>query len=94
MYPYTIDDPIDIADHCSIEVTIAFPEGRRWLFFATPKLLESVGDFVEGSRARVHLGELHMIVISEISPAIIDAVLRALHADGELHRRTLPLEVR
>jgi hypothetical protein len=94
MHPYTIDDPIDIADHCSVEVTVAFPEGQRWLFFATPKLLETVGDFVEDSRTRVHFGELHMIIVSEISPEIIDAVLRALHADGQLYRRTLPLEAR
>lgn len=91
MHPYTIDDPIDIADHCSIEVTIDFPDGKRWLFFATPTLLGAVGDFVEGYRARCHMGERHMIVVSEITSSIIDAVLRQLYSKGELRDRTLPL---
>lgn len=91
MHPYTIDDSIEDAGQCSIEVTIAFPDGKRWLFFATPELLAMSGDFVDGHRTRYHLGERHMIVVSEISPAIIDAVLKRLHADGDLHDRTLPL---
>ncbi|MDQ1832545.1 hypothetical protein [Massilia scottii] len=72
-----------------VEVTIAFPTGPRWLFFATPQLLNDVGDTVAGGSARVHLGELHMIVLSELNAATIDAVLRDLHKAGELERRTL-----
>jgi hypothetical protein len=54
-------------------------------------LLASVGDWVEGTRVRLHLGERHMIVVSELSAEVIDAVLRQLHAAGELEDRTLPL---
>jgi hypothetical protein len=75
----------------SVEVTVTFPAGERWLFFVTPELLNRVGDLVDGSKARVHLGELHMIVVSEISAEIIDSVIQGLHQDGELERRTLPL---
>ena len=92
MLPYTIDDEITDPLTCDVEVTIDFGGRKRWLFFATPQLLASVGDWVEGTRVRVHLGERHMIVVSELSVAIIDTVLRQLHAAGELESRTLALE--
>ncbi|MUV15679.1 hypothetical protein [Noviluteimonas gilva] len=90
MYSYTIDDAIESPMTCTVDVTIDFPSGKRWLFFATPELLATVGDFVEGSQVRVHLGEKHMIVVSELTPAVIDAVLRDLMRQGDLERRTLP----
>jgi hypothetical protein len=90
--PYTIDDPITDPLTSSVEVTIDFEGHRRWLFFTTPHQLASVGDFVEGTQARLHLGERHMIVVSELSETIIDRVLSSLHASGELWSRTLPLE--
>ncbi|NHZ63726.1 hypothetical protein [Massilia genomosp. 1] len=91
MHPYTIDDPFEAPLSISVDVTIAFPSGPRWLSFATPQLLNDVGNIVDGSDARVHLGELHLIVVSELSAAIIDSVLRELYKAGELERRTLAL---
>ena len=90
--PHTIDDPITDPLTSSVEVTIDFKGQRRWLFFTTPHLLASVGDFVEGTQARLHLGERHMIVVSELSETIIKKVLRSLHNCGELLSRTLPVE--
>jgi len=92
MLPYTIDDPITDPLTCSVEVTIDFGGRKRWLAFVTPQLLASAGDWVEGTRVRLHLGERHLIVVSELSTAIIDTVLRMLQASGELESRTLPLE--
>lgn len=91
MLGYVIDDPVDMPLVTSVEVTIDFPTGKKWVFFATPELLASVGDYVDGTTVRVHLGETHMIVVSEISPAIIDAVLMDLDRSGELERRAMPL---
>jgi hypothetical protein len=91
---YTIDDTIESPLKSSVEVTIDFPTEKRWLFFATPDLLASVGDFVEGSKLRLHLGERHMIVVSELSPAVIDSVLKQLARAGELESRTVPLTAR
>lgn len=91
MLPYTIDDAINDPQTCSVEVTIDFGDCKRWLFFATPQLLASVGDWVPGMQVRVHLGERHMIIVSELSVAVIDAVLRQLHAARDLEARTLPL---
>jgi hypothetical protein len=91
MFRYTIDDDISDPQKCSVEVTIDFGSQKRWIFFATPQLLASVGDYVEGTKVRIHLGERHMIIVSELSATIIDSVLRQLHAVGELQSRTLPL---
>jgi hypothetical protein len=90
--PYTIDDAITDPLTCGVEVTIDFGYRKGRMFFATPQLLAAVGDWVRGTRVRLHLGERHMIIVSELSAAVIDAVLRQLHAAGELESRTLPLE--
>jgi hypothetical protein len=92
MISYTIDDPITDPLMQSVEVTIYLGGRKRWLFFTTPQLLASVGDWVEGAQVRMHLGERHMIVVSAMSEAIIEKVLQQLHADGELESRTLPVE--
>lgn len=91
VFPYTIDDPIESSSRAMAEVTIHFPTGKRWLFFITPELLATVGSWVEGTQVRQHLGEKHMIVVSELSPAIIDSVLRQLAAEDDLENRTVPL---
>jgi hypothetical protein len=92
MFPYTIDDSIELPQTCSVEVTVDFPNGKRWLFFVTPELLAQVGDFVEGTQVRVHLGERHMIVVSELSAAVIESVMQQLARSGELEGRTIPLQ--
>lgn len=94
MYQYTIDDPIEFPLQSSVEVTIAFPNCKRWLFFVTPDLLNRVGDAVNGSTAKLHLGEPHMVVVSELNLEVIDTVLRGLYQAGELERRTLALSTK
>ena len=91
MFPYTIDDPIEVPLTCSVEVTVDFPSGKRWLFFVTPDLLARVGDVIEGTQSRLHLGERNRIVVSDLSPTIIGSVLQQLADSGELESRTLPL---
>jgi hypothetical protein len=89
---YTIDDDLAGADHGAIEVTVTLTdERRRWCFFMTPQALAACGDWVSGTRVRVHVGEPHMIVVGEISREIIETVLRELDVSGELEHRTLPL---
>ena len=88
---FTIDDNMQLSDQVGIEVTVIFADGsRRWCFFMTPKALEAAGDWVEGTQVRHHLGELHMIVVSEISHEIISRILRTLDAQNDLVRRTIP----
>ncbi len=92
MLAYTIDDLIaDPLTYC-VEVTVDFGDGhKRWCFFATPQALAACGDWVEGTRVRLHLGVPHMIVVSELSEGIIDRVLRQLYAEDELKAHTAPL---
>ncbi len=92
MLPYTIDDSINDRWTWIAEVTINFGSEKRWLFIITTEHLASVGDWVDGTQVRLHLGERHMIIVSELSEEIIDAVLRQLYIAGELESRTLPLE--
>jgi hypothetical protein len=89
---YTIDDSTSTPLETSVEVTVDFPDGKRWLLFVTPDLLQRVGNYVDGTLVRVHLGERHMIVVSEVSADIVDRVLKELHETGELRDRTLPLD--
>jgi hypothetical protein len=91
---YRIDDDLAAAGTGAIEVTLTLAdEQRRWCFFITPAALATVGDFIEGTAVRFHLGELHMIVVSEVTQDVIERVLRRLETEGELLRRTLPLRV-
>jgi hypothetical protein len=89
---YTIDDDLTDAARGAIEVTVVLAdERRRWCFFMTPSALAACGEWVQGTQVRLHLGALHMIIVSDLSRDIIERVLRQLDADGELERRTLPL---
>jgi hypothetical protein len=89
---YTIGDPIVDPLSACVEVTVDFDEGhKRWCFFATPMALASCGDWVEGTRVRLHLGVPHMIIVSELNEGVIDRVLRQLHARGELEQHTTRL---
>lgn len=90
--PYTIHDPITRPLTSAVEVTLDCGGGhRRWCFFFTPEALAACGDWVEGTRVRMHPGVPHMIVVSELSEDIIDRVLRQLHAEGRLEAHTLAL---
>ena len=92
MLPYTIDDPVADSASAIVEVTVNFGGGhRRWCYFATPAALAACGDWVEGTRVRVHLGVAHMIIVSELSAGIIDGVLKQLHDRSELEAHTAPL---
>ena len=89
---YRIDDDLAAAGAGAIEVSIVLTdERRRWCFFMTPAALAACGDFLEGTSVRVHRGELHMIVVSEVTVEVIERVLLGLDAEGEVERRTLPL---
>jgi|KBSSwiStaDraftv2_1062776.scaffolds.fasta_scaffold3141702_1 hypothetical protein len=90
---FTIDDAVAGAEHGGVEVTITLADDRRrWCFFMTPGDLESAGDFVPGTEVRFHYGASHMIVVSELSRSIIEAVLQHLESTGELEECTRPLD--
>jgi hypothetical protein len=93
MLSYIIDDPIAEPPSAAVEVTIDFGGGRkRWCVFVTPEQLASVGDWVDGTQVRVHLGVPHVIVVSDLNEDIIDRVLRRLYIDRQLEAHTILLE--
>ncbi len=91
MLKYKIDDSIEEPLTHAIEVTVDLNGEKRWCFFATPQLLASVGDWVDGTQVRIHLGVPHMIVVSELNEEIIDRVLHRLYNERLLEMHTTPL---
>jgi len=86
---YRIEDRLDRPEEGAVEVVLELSDGqRRWCFFLTPARMSLVGDWVDGTQVRVHLGAEHMIVVSELTPDIVDRVLRELDAKGLLLTHT------
>jgi hypothetical protein len=78
---WTLYDDIADAARGAIKVTVTLSDGRRrWCFFVTPAALASRGDWVRGTRVRMHLGERHIIVVSEVTHDGVECVLRELDA--------------
>jgi hypothetical protein len=80
---------IEILDDCSqsekgaIEVVLNIEGGsRRWCYFITPEGLAAAGDWLPGTEVHAHFGNPHMIVVSSISPAIIELAIRTIESKG------------
>jgi hypothetical protein len=86
-----IEDPIESHRSGAIEVTVITSEGdKRWCFFFTPEGMSACGDWIEGTKIRFHYGAAHMILVSEISEAIIKAALGDIEKQGKLEICTIP----
>jgi hypothetical protein len=89
---YSIDDEVSDSGNGAIEVTVTLSDGtRRWCFFITPEAMAACGDWIPGTRTRIQYDAPHMIVVSDLSAAVIDQSLRLIAADDALLRCTLPL---
>ena len=89
---FTIEDDMANAHLGAIEVRIALTSGPdRWCFFMTPSSLVACGDFLPGTKIRIHIGEPHMIVVSEIDEAVIKRSIELLDKTGELLSHTLTI---
>jgi hypothetical protein len=86
---YRIVDSVDHPAQGAVEVDLELTDGRkRWCYFFTPQRLSLVGDWVAGTKVRIHLGASHMIVVSELSADIIERVLRELESTNRLLEHT------
>lgn len=86
---WLIEDPLDDPGRGAVEVTIELEDGRsRCCVFFTPERLSLVGDWVPGTRVRMHLGVSHMIVVSDLTPETVGRVLRHLESSGVLLEHT------
>jgi hypothetical protein len=86
-----IQDDLAISTHAAIEVVINFDDGRRnWCYFFTPQGASTAGDWLPGTEVRVHFGNPHMILISEISSELIEKTLRHIESKNLLESCTKP----
>ena len=86
---FQLEDPLDKPEQGAVEVVVHLDDGSdRWCLFFDPQRLALVGDWVEGTTVRVHLGVRHMIVVSELTEDVIDRVLRQLDKEGLLLEHT------
>ncbi len=85
LHSFSIDDDVQQAAASAIEVTITLTDGRkRWCFFMTPAAFHASGDWIDGTRIRLHYGAPHMIVVSEISTDVIERALQHIDARDQL----------
>lgn len=89
-----IRDPFIDTPAAAIEVDLVLSDNqRRWCFFATPQALLAFGEVVDGTNVRMHSGTPHMIIVSIISPHIIEQTLRYIERQGRLFACTKVIDV-
>ena len=87
-----IEDPIEAHTTRAIEVVLEMSDGKkRWCFFFTPEGASKCGDFIEGTKTRIHYGASHMFIVSNISKNIIEKAIKQVESNGELLKCTLPI---
>jgi len=85
-----IEDSIEAHTTRAIEVVVEMNDDtKRFCFFLTPQGATNCGDFIEGTKARIHYGALHVFTVSDISRAIIESVIKETESKGELLERTI-----
>ena len=89
---FIIEDSIQPPLTHAIEVTVQLKnDERRWCCFATPDSLARFGDWVTGTKLRIHYGTPHLIVVAEVTPETIESALTHIDAAGDLKNATQPI---
>jgi len=87
-----IDDSIDSHNERAIEVVLKMADGtKRWCFFLTPQGATQCGDYIEGTKTRIHYGASHMFIVSDISKEIIESAIKQAEIEGNLLQCTLAI---
>lgn len=91
---YSIDNDLTLQSRGAVEVTLHLKgHDPRWCLFMRPEAMAACGDWIPGTRTPMHFDAPHMIVVAcEITPDIIDRVLREIDAQGALKRCSLPFK--
>ena len=92
---YVIDDAIEDPSDDWVEVTVTLSDGaRRWCAFTTPARVARAGDDLTAGDGAFHVffGARHALIVSRISPPVIEAMLHHLDRQGRLEECTLKLE--
>ena len=87
-----IEDLIDSHKERAIEVVLNMTDGtNRWCFFLTPQGAAGCGDYIEGTKTRIHYGAPHVFIVSDISKEIIESAIKQAETEGNLLQCTLPI---
>jgi hypothetical protein len=91
---FEIEDDLANQDQGGIEVVLWLEDGRRrWCYFMTPRALTNCGDYIEGTRTRIHYNAPYMVVIAgRLDEKVIETALRQIDRDGELEACSMPLD--
>jgi hypothetical protein len=90
---FTIDDDLATQESGGVEVTLQLDSGeRRWCYFMTPAALAACGDLIPGTDVRFHHAAHMIVVAGRLDRPLIERVLRAIDASGELEQYSRSLE--
>src|SRR5689334_17939446 len=90
---FTIESDLAIQSTGAIEVIVEMQDGqRRWCYFLTPQALTACGDWINGTRIRIHYAAPYMIVVAApLDEKIIKQALCHIDRDGKLEVCTMPM---
>ncbi len=87
-----IDEPTNDVTH-AVEVDVTLIDGSmRWCFFLSPETIKNCGDFLNGTKVRIHYGAKNMFVVSELSQEVIRQTLNQIDEIGEIIECTMFIE--
>ena len=94
MRTFDIEDSLDHQNDSGIEVIVTLQDGeRRWCYFMTLEALRNCGDWIAGTKIRMHFGASHMIVVATpLTTELIEAALITIDREGGLRSCTLALD--
>ncbi|WP_144394625.1 hypothetical protein [Pleionea sediminis] len=86
-----IDGPAKQTNHAvEVYVTLTNDE-RRWCFFHSPETVKNCGDYIDGTNIRMHYGEKHMFVLSEVTQDSIRKTIKQLDEAGKILECTVSI---
>jgi hypothetical protein len=91
---FVIEDDLSAQELRAVEVTLHFTDGsRRWCYFMNPAAFAECGDWIQGTKIRIHFGAPHMIVVANrLSQEVITRALEHIEREGKLEKCSLPFE--
>ena len=92
MMKFRLTDEIESSSNGSVVVEVDFSHGeRRWCLFATPAALAASGDLIDGTQVRMHYSMPHLIIVTELTEAVVTRALHIIEQQGALVSATLPI---
>jgi hypothetical protein len=90
---FSVDDDLTRQMSGAIEVTVHMQDGSsRWCYFIRPEALAECGDWIGGTKTRIHFAAPNMIVVAgELNQNVIGHALEHVAKEGKLEQCSLPV---